>query len=158
MLPGWLSDKESACNAGDIGSNAGSGWSSGEGNGNPLQYSCLGNPWTKETGRLQTMVWQKSQTWLASEHVLIFNKRKDEGKKYILDFVFLLKRLESLFGHVYVYMDHVCVLVESRTENFPSAQAGPLHSCIALTWDLSVFVFIIPVSGSVKPAVASKPW
>ena len=43
-LPWWLSRKESACSAGDGGSIPGSGRSSGEGNGNPLQYSCLGNP------------------------------------------------------------------------------------------------------------------
>ena len=36
--------KESACNAGDLGSIPGMGKSPGEGNGNPLQYSCLGNP------------------------------------------------------------------------------------------------------------------
>ena len=36
--------KESACNAGDPGSIPGLGRSPGEGNGNPLQYSCLGNP------------------------------------------------------------------------------------------------------------------
>ena len=36
--------KESACNAGDLGSVPGSGRSPGEGNGNPLQDSCLGNP------------------------------------------------------------------------------------------------------------------
>ena len=36
--------KESACNAGDLGSIPGLGRSSGEGNGNPLQYSCLENP------------------------------------------------------------------------------------------------------------------
>ena len=34
----------SACNAGDLGSIPGSGRSPGEGNGNPLQYSCLENP------------------------------------------------------------------------------------------------------------------
>ena len=34
---------------------AGSGRCPGEGNGNPLQYSCLGNPMTEENGRLQTM-------------------------------------------------------------------------------------------------------
>ena len=37
------SGKESACNAGDLGSIPGSGRSSGKGNGNPLQYSCLEN-------------------------------------------------------------------------------------------------------------------
>ena len=36
--------KPSACSAGDLGSIPGSGRSPGEGNGNPLQYSCLENP------------------------------------------------------------------------------------------------------------------
>ena len=36
--------KESACNAGDLGSVPGLGRSPGEGNGNPLQHSCLENP------------------------------------------------------------------------------------------------------------------
>ena len=36
--------KVSACNAGDLGSIPGSRRSPGEGNGNPLQYSCLENP------------------------------------------------------------------------------------------------------------------
>ena len=43
-LSRWLSDKQSACQAGDTGSIPGSGRSPGEGNGNPLQCSCLGNP------------------------------------------------------------------------------------------------------------------
>ena len=42
-------------NAGDTGSVPESGRSPGEGNGNPLQCSCLGNPWTKEPGELQSM-------------------------------------------------------------------------------------------------------
>ena len=36
--------KESACNTRDLGSIPGLGRSPGEGNGNPLQYSCLENP------------------------------------------------------------------------------------------------------------------
>ena len=43
-LPFSSDGKESACKAGDPGSIPESGRSSGEGNGNPLQYSCLGNP------------------------------------------------------------------------------------------------------------------
>ena len=44
--PSDSNGKESACNAGDLGSiHSGSGRSPGEGNGNPLQYSCLENPW-----------------------------------------------------------------------------------------------------------------
>ena len=44
MLPWWLSGKESACSAGEVGLIPGSGPSPGEGNGNPRRDSCLGNP------------------------------------------------------------------------------------------------------------------
>ena len=43
-LPQWPSGEESACNAGDMGSNPGLRTSPGGGNGNPLHYSCLENP------------------------------------------------------------------------------------------------------------------
>ena len=42
-FPGGSDSKESDCNAGDLGSIPGSGRSPREGNGNPLQYSCLEN-------------------------------------------------------------------------------------------------------------------
>ena len=42
-FPGGWDDKESACSVGDPGLIPGLGKSSGEGNGNPLQYSCLEN-------------------------------------------------------------------------------------------------------------------
>ena len=40
----WLSGKESAANARDTSSIPESGWPPGEGNDNPFQFSCLGNP------------------------------------------------------------------------------------------------------------------
>ena len=43
-FPGGSDGTESACNAGDLGSIPGLGRSTGEGNGYPLQYSCLENP------------------------------------------------------------------------------------------------------------------
>ena len=43
-LPQWLRCKASACNVGDTVSIPGLGRSPREGNGNPLQYSCLENP------------------------------------------------------------------------------------------------------------------
>ena len=43
-FPGGSDGKESACNAGDLGLIPGLERSPGEGNGNPLQYSCLENP------------------------------------------------------------------------------------------------------------------
>ena len=42
-FPGGLDGKASVYNVGDLGSIPGSGKSPGEGNGNPLQYSCLEN-------------------------------------------------------------------------------------------------------------------
>ena len=42
-FPGGSVGKESACSVGDLGSIPGSGRFPGEGNGNPLQYSCLEN-------------------------------------------------------------------------------------------------------------------
>ena len=47
-FPGGFDGEASAYNAGDPGSIPGSGRSSGEGNGNPLQYSCLENPMDRE--------------------------------------------------------------------------------------------------------------
>ena len=50
--------KNLPANAGDLrdmGSIPRSGRSPGRGHGNLLQYSCLGNPWTEEPGRLQFM-------------------------------------------------------------------------------------------------------
>ena len=49
-FPGGSDSKKSACNVGDLGSIPGSGRSLGEGNGNPLQYSCLENssPWGRK--------------------------------------------------------------------------------------------------------------
>ena len=49
-------DKESACNAGDPGSIPGLGKFPGEGNGYPLQYSCLEKSRTEETCGPQSMV------------------------------------------------------------------------------------------------------
>ena len=44
VFPGGSDAKASAYNAGDPGSIPGSGRSSGDENGNPLQFSCLENP------------------------------------------------------------------------------------------------------------------
>ena len=47
-FPNGSDVKESACNAGDLGSISGSEISPGEGNGNPLQYPCLEDPMDRE--------------------------------------------------------------------------------------------------------------
>ena len=52
---GGSDSKQSACNAGDLGSIPGLGRFPEEGNGKPLQYSCLENSMEEEPGGLQFM-------------------------------------------------------------------------------------------------------
>ena len=54
--------KNLPANTGEVGSIPKLGRSTGEGNGNPFQYSCLGNPWTEDPGGLQSMSLQKGHT------------------------------------------------------------------------------------------------
>ena len=65
-LPGWFSGKESAYNAGDLSSIPRSGISSGGGNGNPLQYSCLENPSDRDAGQAVVHGVLKSGTQLSN--------------------------------------------------------------------------------------------
>ena len=64
-LPGGSKVKASACNAGDLGLISGSGRSPGEGNGNPLQYSCLENPMDRGAWWATVHGVAKSQTQLS---------------------------------------------------------------------------------------------
>ena len=61
-FPGDSDDKESACNAGDLGSIPGSERSPEEGNGYPLQYSCLENSMDSGAWWAKVYVVTKSQT------------------------------------------------------------------------------------------------
>ena len=65
LFPCSSNGKESACDAGDEGSIPGSGRSSGEGHGNPLQYSCLENSMGGEAWRATVRGVAKSQTQLS---------------------------------------------------------------------------------------------
>ena len=56
-FPGGSEVKAFAWNAGDLGSIPGSGRSPGEGNGNPLQHSCLENP-------MDRGAWQATAHWV----------------------------------------------------------------------------------------------
>ena len=63
-LPCSSNGKESACEGGDQGSVPGLGSSSGEGNGNPLQNSCLENPMDRGAWQPTVQGVAKSQTQL----------------------------------------------------------------------------------------------
>ena len=60
-FPGGSDGKESACNAGDLGSIPGLRRSPGGGHGNPLQYSCLENP--MDRGAWQAIVHGVTKGW-----------------------------------------------------------------------------------------------
>ena len=83
---GGSDGKASAYNAGDQGSISGSGRSPGEGNKNPLQYTCLENPRSEETeepGGLQSMGSQRVQhDWVTSQTK---ENRIDIVKKWMED-------------------------------------------------------------------------
>ena len=71
-FPSSSDSKESACNARDLGSIPRLGRSSGEGNGNLLQYSCLENPMDRGT-------WQATVHGFARVgHDLATNRKPDE--------------------------------------------------------------------------------
>ena len=67
-FPGGSDSKLSACNVWDLGSILGSGRSSGAGNGNPLQYSCLENSVERGAWRAAVHGVTKSQAWLSNWH------------------------------------------------------------------------------------------
>ena len=68
QCPGALDGKDSACSVRDPGSIPGSGRSSREGNGNPLQYSCLGNLIDRGAWWVTVHGIPKSWTQLSDEH------------------------------------------------------------------------------------------
>ena len=98
---------ESACNAGDArdaGLTPESGRSPGEGDGNPLQYSCLGDPTDRGTWRVSPRGSQKSDTtrmWTQQPA-----QQKEDNTKtsletvlnfVLLSFYFLFLKIENVF-------------------------------------------------------------
>ena len=61
-VPGGSDGKESACNAGDLGSIPGLGRSPGEGNGYPLQYSFLESSMSRGAWQATVPGVEKSRT------------------------------------------------------------------------------------------------
>ena len=94
-FPGGSEVKASASNAGDPGSIPGSGRSPGEGNGNPLQYSCLENPMDRRAWLARVHRIAKSRTRLSDfthsmekqtnrhrEQTYGHGERRGEGEMY----------------------------------------------------------------------------
>ena len=109
--------KNLPASAGDVGFIPGAGWSPGEGNGNPLQYSCLGNSMDRGAGRLQSIGSQKSQMQLTKQRDWDLNtthsviQLSQTGLKW------------DSFSSIYSPMSHITA---------SAAAAKSLQSCLTL--------------------------
>ena len=74
-FPGGSAVKNLSANTGDMGSIPGSGRSPGEGNGNPLRYSCLGNPTDREA-------WWATAHGLAKESDTTLATKQHQKRKF----------------------------------------------------------------------------
>ena len=72
-FPGGSNGKECACNAGDLGSIPGLGRSPGEGNGSPLQYSCLKKPIERSLAGYSPWAHKELDTTERLSHLLVTN-------------------------------------------------------------------------------------
>ena len=105
-FPDGSDNKESACNAGDLGLIPGSGRSPGEENGNPLRYSCLEN--SIERGAWWTTVHgvKKSWTQLNSEHFKnkysLWNHPEEFPDFILTDFSLLVRIIHVWIGLIWL--------------------------------------------------------
>ena len=98
---GGSDGKESACNSGDLGSIPRSGRSPGEGNGNPLQYSCLKNSMDRGIWWATVLGVINSQTQLSDFHSLT---------SYVSWVCFNLISLNFLFKSLYFFFFFFCLV------------------------------------------------
>ena len=98
ILPCSSNGKESACSAGDQGSIPGLGRSSGEGNSNPLQYSCLENP--VDRGAWQATVCGVTKSWTRLTNTRC-KKQTLKSAAHVLPWAGFKAR-----GHLEVYQSH----------------------------------------------------
>ena len=134
-FPGGSDGEESTCSVGDLGLIPGSGRSPGEGNGNPLQCSCLENP--MDRGALQATVHGiiKSQTRLS-------------------DFTFTFNRNTQPSAHKESFCSTVCGYKDVGTWDWTSGQCPATAAAIPAPqipspWQNSIYV---------TPLLAPQSW
>ena len=112
--------KESSCNTGAPGLIPGSGRSPGEGNGNPLQYSCLenymdrGSQWGTVCGVI------KSQIQLSDQHTHINFQATDRYEKKIVTYI--------LFGLNFIILDSINPYKNFKSSSFCQCVATTLQT------------------------------
>ena len=124
-FPGGSNGKESACSAGDLGSSTELGRSPGEGNGNPLQYSCLENPMNREAWWVTVHGVAKSWTrlkWLSTHarHEVTLSLFKNSKQTVLIPFfnnpnyTHLYKIIYIILNYIYIYI-HTIIFTHTMT-------------------------------------------
>ena len=121
-FPGGSEVKASACNVGDPGSIPGSGRSPGEGNSNPLQYSCLENP-------------MDGGGWWATVHGVA--KSRTRLSDFTFTFSFSIIPSNEYSGLISLWMDWFDILTVQETlksllQHYSSIASNLLHSAFII--------------------------
>ena len=134
--PWWLSDKESACNAGDMGLIPGLARSPGEGNGNPTHSSILGLGNPSDRGAWWAMVHAVAKSWTrlkqlmtcmqvppAVDVLLLFLEKEESISSWPRDRTFLFSIVRQILYHwatweaiINMSIQEKCHVCYSRTE------------------------------------------
>ena len=109
--------KRLAYNAGDLGSIPGLGRSSGEGNGNPLRYSCLENPMDREAW-WATVHWVKKSRTRLSNFTFTFTFSNSSSSEY--------SEISDNFIQIYI-PDKLQKRLESMLFLFPQYHRSIFH-------------------------------
>ena len=146
-FPGGSDNKESACNAGDVGWIPGLGRSPGEWTGNSLQYSCLENP-------MDRGVWWASVHWIAKRHDWASNTHTE---LFIAIFIYIYVCMYACTC-VLVYVcgcEHMCVY----TKNKPLRKLERWSSSsVTLSWvPASYWQHFFPKLGKIKSSRLPSP-
>ena len=139
-FPGGSDGKVSAYNAGDLGSIPGLGRFPGEGNGNPLQYSCLENPMDGGTWWATVRGVTKSQTRL-SDFTFTFTLRGYVQRTLILILFPPLRFPGSSDGKASVYNAETWVRSLDRED--PLEKGMATHSTIhawKIPWTVTLLI------------------
>ena len=116
-FPGGSDSKVSACNAGNPGSIPGLGRSSGEGNGNPLQYFCLEN--------LMDGAWQATVHGVAKSRTQLSNFTSLPPATYI--FITVSPQTQDLFYLHCLQFSSVAQLCPTLLDPMDCSLPGSIH-------------------------------
>ena len=135
-FPGGSDGKASAYNVGDLGSIPGSGRSPGEGNGNPLQYSCLENPIDRGAWWAAVHGVAKSRTQLSDFTSLYFFFIIILVLYYYLSTKKIPKDLCLKQTHTHISLSHTHIMLSGffkPLDLFQSVKLGKHHAWMSLT-------------------------